>query len=91
MSRFLFVLSLIAAGVTAIIVTAMNTLDVDIELAFARVTSPLGLSLVFTFTLGLLAGLFWRLRWISQLLNERGRLRRALRVAEDQARQSSTG
>jgi hypothetical protein len=51
--------------------------------------SPLGVALIVAFTLGLLGGLLWQAKWIAQLLNERGRLRRALRLAESKARRES--
>ncbi len=86
MPRLLFAFCLILATLIAIVVSAMNATSVAIELAFARITSPLGVALVVTFVIGLLAGLSWRLRWTGQLLRERGRLRRALRIAEDRAR-----
>ena len=86
MSRALFILALLTATLVAILVSAMNADRVAIELAFARFTAPLGVALVVTFTIGLLAGLSWRLRWIGQLLSERGRLRRALRLAEERVR-----
>jgi uncharacterized integral membrane protein len=88
MSRFLFILSLVLAAGVAVVVTAMNAGRVDLELAFVHFDSPLGIVLVVTFTLGMLIGLFWRVSWIASLLNERGRLRRALRLAEDRARQA---
>jgi len=90
MPRFLFVLVLIVATLLAIMVSAMNATSVAIELAFARITSPLGVALIVTFVIGLLVGSSWRLHWISQLLRERGQLRRALRIAEDRARATMT-
>jgi uncharacterized integral membrane protein len=86
MSRFLFWFSLVAAVLLAILVSAMNASYVEIELAFARLVSPLGVALVVAFAVGLLAGLVWQLRWVTRLLSERGRLRRALRIAEEKAR-----
>lgn len=86
MSRTLFLISLAAAACAALLVTAMNAVSVDVELAFARVGAPLGLVMVIAFTIGLLAGLAWRGYWVGELLSERGRLRRALRLAESQAR-----
>jgi uncharacterized integral membrane protein len=86
MSRFLFWFSLIAAALLAILISAMNASPVEIELAFARLASPLGVALVVAFALGLLVGLVWQLKWVARLLNERGRLRRALRIAEEKAR-----
>jgi uncharacterized integral membrane protein len=86
MSRALNFIVLLLAALLAVLVTAMNASRVEVELAFARITSPLGVALVIAFTVGLLAGLAWQMRWIAQLLNERGRLRRALRMAESKAR-----
>jgi uncharacterized integral membrane protein len=89
MSRIFLAILLVAAASIALVVSAMNASRVDIELAFAKFTSPLGTALVVAFTIGLLAGLVWQLRWVSQLLAERGRLRRALRIAEAKARKDS--
>ncbi|HEX2494889.1 MAG TPA: LapA family protein [Steroidobacter sp.] len=91
MSRYLFLVSITLAALLALAVSAMNLARVEIELAFVRLTSPLGLALVCAFVFGLLAGLFWRVAWVAELLSERGRLRRALRVAESQARAASGG
>ena len=90
MSRFLFLLTIGVAALLALLVTAMNAPRVGIELAFFHVAAPLGVALVVAFTIGLLAGLFWRARWMAQLLSERGRLRRALRLAESQARTAAS-
>lgn len=91
MSRFFFLLSLVLAALLAVLVSAMNLDRVGIELAFVRFTTPLGLALVLAFAAGLLAGLFWQLYWVAELLSERGRLRRALRLAESQARAAAGG
>jgi uncharacterized integral membrane protein len=86
MSRFLFRASLILAALIALLITAMNREPVTIELAFLNLRSSAGLALVIAFVLGLLAGLFWRIAWVAELLRERSKLRRALRVAEAQVR-----
>ncbi|HWK73119.1 MAG TPA: hypothetical protein VNQ81_02535 [Povalibacter sp.] len=86
MRRFLFLASLALAVLLALLVSAMNSGRVEIELAFGRVVAPLGVGLVVAFTVGLLAGLAWRVYWVAELLSERGRLRRALRQAEAKAR-----
>ena len=70
----------------ALFVSAMNADRVEVELAFLRIATPLGLALVVAFAAGLVAGLIWRVYWVAELLNERGRLRRALRLAEQRAR-----
>jgi uncharacterized integral membrane protein len=89
MSRILFLLALTLAALTGVIVSALNVARVDVELAFVRITTPLGMALVTAFTFGLLAGLLWRVRWMAQLLSERGRLRRELRLAEVRASRAS--
>ncbi len=85
MTRFLFRVSLVIAALVAISVSVLNQTEVGVELAFARLTSPLGLALVVSFVLGLVAGLSWQMLWIGRLLEERSRLRRALKVADANA------
>jgi uncharacterized integral membrane protein len=82
----LFSLALILAAFVALLVTALNPDPAAVNLAFVKLEAPLGLALVVTFVLGLLVGVLWRVRWTAELLGERGRLRRALRLAESRAR-----
>jgi len=82
MTRFLFRLSLVIAAFVAISVSVLNPVEVPVELAFTRLRSPMGLALVVAFVLGLVGGLSWQMLWIGRLLQERSRLRRALRVAD---------
>lgn len=89
MRRFLFISAVTLAALLAVLITATNPGRVDIELAFGRLVLPLGIALVVAFTLGLLCGLAARVYWVAELLNERGRLRRALRIAEEGARSSA--
>lgn len=91
MSRTFFLLSIALAAFLALLVTAMNSGRVEVELAFVRVGAPLGLALVFAFTVGMLAGLAWRGYWVGELLTERGRLRRSIRLLEAQARAAAAG
>lgn len=86
MSRVLFYFTVALAALVALFVSAMNVDRVEVELAFLRIATPLGLALVVAFVAGLVAGLIWRIYWVAELLNERGRLRRALRLAEQRAR-----
>lgn len=74
MVRILFFFSVALAALVALLVTAMNAQRVDIELAFLRIGTPLGLALVVAFVVGLVGGLVWRVYWVAELLNERGRL-----------------
>ena len=80
--RFTRILLFFALAALGLIFGALNPEPVDVELAFTRLTSPLGLALVCALVIGLLAGILWRISWVAQLLAERGRLRRALRDAE---------
>jgi uncharacterized integral membrane protein len=86
MSRVVFFSSVALAALVALFVSAMNADRVEVELAFLRIATPLGLALVVAFAAGIVAGLIWRVYWVAELLNERGRLRRALRLAEQRAR-----
>jgi uncharacterized integral membrane protein len=90
MNRTLLTVVLLAAALLAVFVSALNSSLIEIELAFARFASPLGVALVIAFAAGLLAGLGWQIKWVAQLLAERGRLRRALRIAESKARQHAS-
>jgi uncharacterized integral membrane protein len=89
MRRFLAVGSIVLAALLALLISATNPGRVEIELAFGRLVAPLGLALVVAFTIGLIFGLASRVYWVAELLNERGRLRRALRRAEASARSSA--
>ena len=89
MRRIVVVGAIVLAAVVALLVSAMNSGRVEIELAFGRLVSPLGFALVIAFTLGLVFGLATRVLWVTELLNERGRLRRALRLAEASARSNA--
>jgi uncharacterized integral membrane protein len=89
MSRFFLIVLLVGCALLALFISAVNAGRVEIELAFARLTTPLGLALVIAFTVGLLAGLAWQIKWVAQLLAERGRLRRALRLAESKVRKQA--
>lgn len=89
MRRFFFRSVLVLAALAALLLSAMNAQQIDLELAFVRFAAPRGVVLVVVFALGLLAGLALRVYWIAELLNERGRLRRALRLAEASARSTA--
>jgi uncharacterized integral membrane protein len=83
--RLIVTILLIAIALLALLFGALNAYPVEVELAFARFTLPLGVALVIALVLGLLAGIVWRIAWVAELLTERGRLRRALREAEARA------
>jgi uncharacterized integral membrane protein len=86
MARYAFWFALLFTSLLALLVSAMNPQSVGIELAFARVNASIGVALLSAIAIGFLLGSAWRMTWIGELLSERGRLRRALRVAEKKAR-----
>ena len=79
---FLFVL--------AMLFVALNQQRFDVDIAFAKFEVSSGLALLIACAAGLLAGSFARSRWVAELLAERGRLRRALRLAEARLGAGST-
>jgi uncharacterized integral membrane protein len=88
MSRIGFILFVIVVALAALLFSALNVRPVEIELAFGKFSAPLGLVLVSVLVLGLVIGALLRGAWVAKLLSERGKLRRALRVAEARARAS---
>jgi uncharacterized integral membrane protein len=80
--RVAFGIVLVFLFVLALLFTALNQQVFDVDVAFAEFEVSSGLALLIAFSAGLLAGGFARSRWVAELLAERGRLRRALRLAE---------
>ncbi len=64
--------------------TANNTGMVDIDLAFAKVTTSIPLAFTVTFALGWLFGILCLGFFALKLINERRVLRRSLRVTESE-------
>jgi uncharacterized integral membrane protein len=80
--RFAFAIAIILLFAAALLFTALNRQEFDVDIGFARFQVTSGLALLIAFSAGLLGGALWRSVWIAQLLGERGRLRHALRLAE---------
>ena len=80
--RVAFGIVLVFLFVLALLFTALNQQVFDVDIAIAEFEVSSGLALLIAFSAGLLAGGFARARWVAELLAERGRLRRALRLAE---------
>ena len=80
--RVAFAIVLVFLFMLALLFTALNQQVFDVDIAFAEFAVSSGLALLIAFAAGLLAGAFARSRWVAELLAERGRLRRALRLAE---------
>jgi len=80
--RIAYVTGVALLAAIALLFTALNPQRFDVDVGVARVDVSAGLALLIAFSAGLLAGAAWRSNWIARLLAERGRLRRALRLAE---------
>jgi len=76
--------------VLAMLFAALNQQRFNVDIAFARFEVSSGLALLIAFATGLLVGALARSRWVAELLAERGRLRRALRLAEGRLVASAT-
>jgi uncharacterized membrane protein YciS (DUF1049 family) len=86
MSRTKFFLLLLLALLLAMGFVALNPQRVNTEFALVQVQPRLGVALVVALALGLIIGVLLRVLWVAELLLERGRLRRALKIAESRAR-----
>lgn len=64
--------------------TANNTGMIDIDLAFAKVTTSIPLAFTVTFALGWLFGILCIGFYALKLINERRLLRRSLRMTESE-------
>jgi hypothetical protein len=81
--RAAFVAAVLLLFLAAVLFVALNRQHFVVDVAFATFGVSSGLALLIAFAAGLLGGALWRSAWIARLLAERGRLRNALRVAED--------
>ncbi|MGE0115212.1 MAG: lipopolysaccharide assembly protein LapA domain-containing protein [Steroidobacteraceae bacterium] len=91
MGRKKFLLLLFVVMALGMVLVALNSQTVVIELALVSWRLPLGLALVMAVAVGLIAGVMMRVAWVAELLSERGRLRRALKAAEARARTLAAG
>jgi uncharacterized integral membrane protein len=89
--RIASVSAVVLLFVLALIFTALNPQQFDVDVAYARFEVSAGLALLIAFAAGLLAGALWRSTWIARLLAERGRLRHALRLAETRRDNDASG
>jgi uncharacterized membrane protein YciS (DUF1049 family) len=80
--RVALVVALLLLLAAATLFAALNRQVFEVDIALGRFAVSSGVALLITFSAGLLAGALWRSTWIARLLAERGRLRKALRVAE---------
>jgi uncharacterized membrane protein YciS (DUF1049 family) len=91
MGRTRFFLLLLIVVVLAMLFAALNPQAVDIELALFNLKLSLGMALIIAVAAGVVIGVLMRGRWVAELLAERGRLRRALKLAEANARAHAAG
>lgn len=77
LSAVLFILAL----AVAVLFTAMNPGEIELELGFAALRVPLGLAFILAIALGWLLGILAALPRMVRLANDRRRLRGELRKA----------
>ena len=82
MSRTRIALVMVLLVTLAMLLVALNPQPALVELVVLQLQSRLGVLMVMSFVTGLLVGILLRATWIAELLNERGRLRRALKLAQ---------
>ncbi len=90
MSRTRFISLLLLVSVLAMLLVALNPQPMLLELGVLQLQLRQGLVLVIVLAMGLLIGVMLRIAWITELLTERGRLRRALKISEAKVR-AATG
>jgi uncharacterized integral membrane protein len=86
MKRLALIGLLVLLAGSALVFAILNPGRFPLELGFVRIAAPIGLALIGAFAAGMVLGVLWRVSWVASLLSERGRLRRALRLAEAEAR-----
>ncbi len=86
MKRLALIGLLVLLAGAALVFAILNPGRFPLELGLVRISAPIGVALVGAFAAGMLLGVLWRVSWVASLLGERGRLRRALRLAEAEAR-----
>ena len=84
LKRIGLLILVVAIVVVMVTFTANNTGMVDIDLAFARVTTSIPLAFTVTFALGWLFGILCLGFFALKLVNERRVLRRSLRMTESE-------
>ena len=82
MSRTRIALVMVLLVTLAMLLVALNPQPALVELVVLQLQPRLGVLMVMSFVTGLLVGILLRATWIAELLNERGRLRRALKLAQ---------
>ena len=88
--RIAIIIALLFLLALALLFTALNQQQFDVDIAFARYSVSSGLALIIAFGAGLLLGVLAQAGWMARLLSERGKLRHALRLAESR-RQAAPG
>ena len=64
--------------------TALNTGEIELDLAFFEGTYPISVTLAATFVFGVLFGMLCMTAFVFRLINERRTLRRSLRMSESE-------
>ena len=82
--RIALIIVVLAVAGVVFIFTSLNKGMIDVNLAFANVTTSIPFALTATFVLGWLFGMLCMTAFVFRLINERRNLRRALRISESE-------
>lgn len=84
LKRIGLVILIIILFVAMFTFTALNTGEIDLDLAFFEGTYPIAVVLAVTFVIGVLFGMLCMTAFVFRLINERRTLRRSLRMTESE-------
>lgn len=84
--NFLYFFALLAVLLAIVVFAALNPGALDLDVAFTRVTMQKSLALVLVFAAGWIFGLLCTAFVMLRFVGERRRLRRSLRLAEEEVR-----
>jgi putative membrane protein len=82
--RVALVILIVVLFVIMFTFTALNTGEIDLDLAFFEGRYPISITLATTFVFGVLFGILCMTVFVFKLINERRALRRSLRMSESE-------
>lgn len=83
--RILAIFVLVVALAVSAFFTSLNPGEIQLDLAFTSIASPLGLAFVVALAIGWLLGILSALTWVMRISAERRRLRAELKKSQASA------
>ena len=84
LKRAVTVLVVIVVGAAMLTFTAANTGEIEVDLLFAKVPTPIPLAFTVAFAVGWLFGLACMGLWALRMVRDRRTLKRSLQVSESE-------